>query len=112
MFTKKYGFSTDMTQMHEERLRDYYSVLGYALSRTENMKEAEKTMLKALTLPLHHATPERYFRDYAHAAAVFYSIHQLPGRSSQLMSRSLATGRTVQKHLGQAMGDSHVGLVL
>ena len=54
-------------------LRDYYSVLGYALSRTEKMKEAEETMLKAFTIPLHHATPERYFRDYAYAAAVFYS---------------------------------------
>ena len=54
-------------------LRDYYSVIGYALSRTENMKEAEETMLKAFTLPLHQATPERYFRDYAYAAAVFYS---------------------------------------
>ena len=53
--------------------RDYYSVLGYALSRTENMAEAESTMLKALTLPLHKPTPERYFRDYAYAAAVFYS---------------------------------------
>ena len=54
-------------------LRDYYSVLGYALSRTENMKEAEETVLKAFTIPLHNATPERYFRDYAYAAAVFYS---------------------------------------
>ena len=54
-------------------LRDFYSVMGYALSRTENMKKAEETMLKALTLPLHNATPERYFRDYAYAAAVFYS---------------------------------------
>ena len=54
-------------------LRDFYSVLGYALSRTENMSDAESTMLKALTLPLHKATPERYFRDYAYAAAVFYS---------------------------------------
>ncbi len=54
-------------------LRDFYSVMGYALSRTENMKKAEETMLKALTLPLHEATPERYFRDYAYAAAVFYS---------------------------------------
>ena len=54
-------------------LRDYYSVMGYALSRTEKMKEAEETMMKALTLPLNHATPERYFRDYAYAAAVFYS---------------------------------------
>lgn len=54
-------------------LRDYYSVLGYALSRTESMKEAEDTMLRVFTLPLYRATPERYFRDYAYAAAVFYS---------------------------------------
>ena len=54
-------------------LRDYYSVLGYALSRTEDMKGAEEAMMKVFTLPLHHATPERYFRDYAYAAAVFYS---------------------------------------
>ena len=54
-------------------LRDFYSVKGYALSRTERMLEAEETMLKALALPLYQATPERYFRDYAYAAAVFYS---------------------------------------
>ena len=59
--------------LQEQCLRDYYSVMGYALSRTERMKEAEETMLKALTLPLYRATPERYFRDYAYAAAVFYS---------------------------------------
>ena len=59
--------------LRKKCLRDYYSVLGYALSRTEKMKEAEQTMLKALSIPLHHATPERYFRDYAYAAAVFYS---------------------------------------
>ena len=65
-------FATSPT-LQEQGLRDYYSVLGYALSRTEKMKEAEETMLKVFTLPLHHATPERYFRDYAYAAAVFYS---------------------------------------
>ena len=59
--------------LQREYLRDYYAILGYALSRTEQMNEAEETMLKALTLPLHQATPERYFRDYAYAAAVFYS---------------------------------------
>lgn len=53
--------------------RDFYSVKGYALSRTEKMTQAEETMFKALTLPLHYPTPERYFRDYAYAAAVFYS---------------------------------------
>lgn len=52
--------------------RDYYSVLGYALSRTENMEEAEKTMLNVFTLPMHNPTPQSYFRDYAYAAAVFY----------------------------------------
>ena len=57
----------------QELLRDFDSVMGYALSRTEKMKEAEATMLKALALPLYSATPERYFRDYAYAAAVFYS---------------------------------------
>lgn len=59
--------------LQQELLRDYNSVLGYALSRTERMAEAEETMLKALTLPLYSSTPERYFRDYAYAAAVFYS---------------------------------------
>lgn len=59
--------------LQKECLRDYCSVLGYALSRTEDMKKAEEIMLKALTLPLYHATPERFFRDYAYAAAVFYS---------------------------------------
>jgi tetratricopeptide (TPR) repeat protein/DNA-binding CsgD family transcriptional regulator len=61
------------TILQNKCLRDYYSVLGYALSRTERMMEAEQTMLKAFTIPLHRATPERYFRDYAYAAAVFYS---------------------------------------
>ena len=39
--------------LQKQCLRDYYSVLGYALSRTERMKEAEETMIKALTLPLY-----------------------------------------------------------
>ena len=59
--------------IQKQCLRDFYSVMGYALSRTEKMDEAEETMIKVFTLPLHHATPERYFRDYAYAAAVFYS---------------------------------------
>lgn len=59
--------------LQKQCLRDYYSVMGYALSRTEKMREAEETTLKVFTFPLNHATPERYFRDYAYAAAVFYS---------------------------------------
>jgi tetratricopeptide (TPR) repeat protein/DNA-binding CsgD family transcriptional regulator len=59
--------------LRNQCLRDYYSVMGYALSRTEKMTEAEETILKVFTLPLNNPTPERYFRDYAYAAAVFYS---------------------------------------
>ncbi len=59
--------------LQNELLRDFNSVLGYALSRTEDIDKAEEIMLKALTLPLYKPTPERYFRDYAYAAAVFYS---------------------------------------
>ena len=59
--------------LQNECLRDFYSVKGYALSRTEAMEAAETTILKVFTLPLYQATPERYFRDYAYAAAVFYS---------------------------------------
>ena len=59
--------------MQDYFLRDFYSVMGYALSRTEKMKEAEEATLKVFTLPLHHSTPERLFRDYAYAASVFYS---------------------------------------
>lgn len=59
--------------LQQQCLRDYYAVLGYALSRTERMEEAENTMLRAMSLPLYQATPERYFRDYAYAAAIFYS---------------------------------------
>ncbi len=54
-------------------LRDFYSVMGYALSRTEKMEEAQETTLKVFTLPLYHSTPKRLFRDYAYAASVFYS---------------------------------------
>ena len=61
------------TVLQKQGLRDYYSVLGYALSRTEKMKEAEQATLRVFTIPLHYPTPKRYFRDYAYAAAVFYS---------------------------------------
>ena len=59
--------------LQEYYLRDFYSVMGYALSRTEKMKEAEDMTLKVFTLPLYNPTPERLFRDYAYAASVFYS---------------------------------------
>ncbi|MGL4852245.1 MAG: tetratricopeptide repeat protein [Phocaeicola sp.] len=62
---------TSLIQSHCQR--DLYALLGYALSRTEAMDLAEQTTLQALSLPLVHSTPQRLFRDYAYAAAVFFS---------------------------------------
>lgn len=57
-------------------MRDLYSLTGYALSRTEAMKQAEEYIAKALSLPLYHPTHERLFRDYAYAAAINFSNPQ------------------------------------
>lgn len=53
--------------------RDLYSILGYSLSRTENMELAEETMKKALNMELYNPTDEKYFRDYAYAGAIFFA---------------------------------------
>lgn len=52
--------------------RDVYVVLSYALSRTEETLKAAQMMDEALKQPLYSATPDRLFRDYAYAAAVYF----------------------------------------
>ncbi|MGL6179617.1 MAG: tetratricopeptide repeat protein [Tannerellaceae bacterium] len=59
--------------IHQYCMRDVYSLLGYAISRTERMSEAEEVTLKALDIPITNPTPQRLFRHYAYAAAVFFS---------------------------------------
>lgn len=54
-------------------MRDIYSVSAYAMSRTDNTREAETLADSALGMTLHNPTPERLFRDYAYAAAVCFS---------------------------------------
>ena len=92
-------------------LRDYYSVLGYALSRTERMAEAEETTLKVFTLPLFQPTPERYFRDYAYAAAVFYSNPKYQNEVTNWCLEALAQAESCENVSGKqwviAMLGSH-----
>lgn len=95
--------------IQNECLRDYYSVLGYALSRTENMALAEQTTLKALTLPLHRATPERYFRDYAYAAAVFYSNPDYQKEVIEWCLEALAQAKSCKNTSGQQWVMSMLG---
>lgn len=95
--------------LQNECLRDFYSVMGYALSRTENMNKAEETTLKALTLPLHHATPERYFRDYAYAAAVFYSNTEYQKEVIDWCKEALAQAQLCKNTSGQQWVMSMLG---
>ncbi len=87
--------------LQDECQRDFFSVMGYALSRTENMDKAEETMLKALTLPLYQATPERYFRDYAYAAAVFYSNPDYQNEVIDWCQEALVQAQSCENTSGQ-----------
>ena len=95
--------------LQNEYLRDFYSVMGYALSRTEKMKLAEATTLKALTLPLHNATPERYFRDYAYAAAVFYSNPDYQNEVINWCQEALVQAKSCMNTSGQQWVMSMLG---
>jgi tetratricopeptide (TPR) repeat protein len=95
--------------LQNEYLRDFYSVMGYALSRTEKMKLAEDTTLKALTLPLHNATPERYFRDYAYAAAVFYSNPDYQNEVINWCQEALVQAKSCMNTSGQQWVMSMLG---
>ena len=95
--------------LQNEFLRDYYSVMGYALSRTENMSLAEETTLKALSLPLTHATAERYFRDYAYAAAVFYSNPEYQNEVINWCSEALVQAKSCMNTSGQQWVMSMLG---
>lgn len=54
--------------------RDISVILAYAMSRTDAEKEAAEEMDRALRMPLHAPTPERLFRDYGYATAVYYCV--------------------------------------
>lgn len=95
--------------LQRECLRDYYSVLGYALSRTEKMQEAREVTRKVFTLPLHHPTPERYFRDYAYAAAVFYSSPAHQEEVIEWCEEALLQAQSCDKRSGKQWVTSMLG---
>lgn len=99
----------DSPILQDECLRDFYSVMGYALSRTEDMDKAEEVTLKALTLPLHRATPERYFRDYAYAAAVFYSNPEYQDEVIEWCHEALIQAKVCKNTSGQQWVMSMLG---
>ena len=97
--------------LQNQCLRDFYSVMGYALSRTEKMQQAEETTMKALALPLYNATPERYFRDYAYAAAVFYSNPEYQKEVINWCNEALQQARLSKNTSGQQWVMSMLGSI-
>ena len=95
--------------LQNQCLRDFYSVMGYALSRTEDMDKAEEIMLRALALPLHNATHERYFRDYAYAAAVFYSNPDYQNEVVNWCNEALEQAKSSKNTSGQQWVKSMLG---
>ncbi|MGN1375113.1 MAG: hypothetical protein ACI4V5_01015 [Prevotella sp.] len=75
--------------VHQFLWADMYSILGYALSRTERMKDAELITDSALTMPLDNATPKRLFRMYSYAAAVFFCNPACQERVITLCNKAL-----------------------
>lgn len=78
--------------------RDLLSISAYAFSRTERMKEAETLIIEALKLPNENYTPQLLYRDYAYAAAIFFSD---PSRQDDVISWCKAA-------LSQAQIDSSI----
>lgn len=54
--------------------RDVYVLLSYSLSRTDAEVQAAALMDTALNIPIAYPTPERKFRQFAYAAAVYYCV--------------------------------------
>lgn len=76
------------TSLMQRYLRsDSYSLLGYALSRTERMDEAEQWTDSALAVSQYQPTPQRVFRKYAYAAAVFLQPEPAGGGHRVLRKR-------------------------
>src|SRR5574344_789267 len=88
----------DSLRQHQSALiqqlckRDLYSLSAYSLYMTDDIKMAIALMDSTLTMPLYSPTPQRMFRDYSFAAAIY---NGWPGREKQtieLCNKALSIG--------------------
>ena len=81
--------------------RDIQVLLAYSLSRTDDHEEeAVAVMDKALKMPLHNPTPEKKFRDYAYAAAVYFCIPKQQNKVLKYGQMALAQAKLTHKQMG------------
>lgn len=80
--------------------RDIQVIYAYSLSRTDREKEAVKAMDVALRMQLHNATPDKLFRDYAYAAAVYYCVPEENDKVFAYGHKALQQAKLMQKKVG------------
>lgn len=80
--------------------RDIQVLLAYSLSRTNREEEAVRLMDKALKMPLHKPTPDKLFRDYAYASAVYYCVPEEQGKVFRCGREALRQAKFMKKKVG------------
>lgn len=100
------------TRFVYENLRaDMYSILGYALSRTERMESAELMTDSALAIMPDNLPPRRLFRMYSYAAAVYFSNPAHQERVITLCNKALEVAAIDNSIKGVEFITSMLGLL-
>lgn len=88
--------------------RDIKVTLAYAMSRTDREREAATIMDSALNIKPYHPTPNRMFRDYAYATAVYFC---LPERKDDVNKYGTLALKEIAKSDNKA-GESWITAIL
>ena len=88
--------------------RDISVTLAYAMSRTEDVNGAADEMDRAMRMEPQHPTPDRLFRDYAYAMAVYFCV---PERSSDVNRYGTLALKEIEKCENKS-GESWVTAIL
>ena len=97
---KRLGKQSTSHPMLHLYARDIQVLLAYSLSRTDQEEEAVAVMDKALKMPLHNPTPEKKFRDYAYAAAVYFCVPKQQNKVLKYGQMALAQAKLTDKQMG------------
>jgi tetratricopeptide (TPR) repeat protein len=73
-------------------MRDVYAYLAYATYMTDKSKQSISLINKTLSMPLYKPTPQRLFRDYSYAAAIFYYNEKNQKRTIEYCKKALNIG--------------------
>ena len=80
--------------------RDIQVLLAYSLSRTEKTQEAARAMDSVWAMPLYQPTPEKKFRDYAYASAVYFCIPEAQAKVLEYGTKALQEAKLAEKKSG------------